>query len=91
MKKILLLIVSGLLIACMAGSAMASPASSTLINADTQEVVSNEDLYLAVDNPLRLQLSVVYTVAESDITYDYGAAVTPWPNSDGNVLEVLVM
>lgn len=60
MKKILLLIVSGLLIACMAGSVMAlgESASSTLVKAENNAQLTAADLDLVNGVPLNLQISI---------------------------------
>ena len=59
MKKILLLIVSGLLIACMAGSAMAQPAIMTLYDSNNNMITK-----IAGGNPTTVRAHV------SDIWYD---------------------
>jgi hypothetical protein len=87
MKKMLLLLVSGLFIACMAGSAMAMPASSILKNADNGQIISNQDLSLSPGQSIHILFCVdAYTPLESDQTYTYGYAVTPWKNSNGVTL-----
>jgi hypothetical protein len=84
MKKILwLMLVNGLLIAFLAGSALANPASSILINKDTGATVSDQDLVLKLNVPLHVQFELTaYTPSESGITYNYGYKVTPWPNEN---------
>jgi len=62
MKKILLLIVSGLLIACMAGSAMAASASILDENGDP---VTGSTLSLAPGQQLNLTFEVLYDGQES--------------------------
>lgn len=87
MKKILLLLVSGLFIACMAGSAMAMPASSILINSDNGQTISNQDLSLSPGQSIHVKFSVnAYTPLESGKTYNYGYVVTPWSNANGDTL-----
>jgi hypothetical protein len=87
MKKIVLLILSGLLIASIAGSALATPASSVLINKDTGDTISDKDLNLQQNVPLNIQFKVTaYTPAESDHTYTYGYAVTVLQNKNGNMI-----
>ena len=87
MKKAILLLVSGILVLALAGSAMAMPANSILINAVTGETISNQDLVLKPGDTLSVQFCVdAYTPSESNMTYDYDYKVTPWVNRDGVVL-----
>lgn len=65
MKKILLLIVSGLLIACMAGSAMAT--SIVIIDQNGQEVSNGGTIYLKVGDTVKLTPKFTYDGTDNNI------------------------
>lgn len=84
MKKILLLLVSCLLIACMAGSAMAA-ASCTLVNSTTHTPISG-DLSLANGESLSTKLQVT-GIGNGDLNIPWTIKydVNPLPSSNGPV------
>jgi len=81
MKKILLLLVSGLLIACMAGSALA--ADSYLVNATTNLPITNDDLVRANGDTLSVKFVVTgYTSVNLNTEYTLGYDVAALPLAD---------
>jgi uncharacterized protein YxeA len=86
MKKILLLIVSGLLIACIAGSAMASPGSITLWNENFTSAIDGTDpshQYIPIEKGDTVEIStkIAYLDQEAgtyyyQVSYEYGGGAT---------------
>ena len=71
----------------MAGSALAMPANSVLINADTGQMISDHDLKVKEDVPLNIQFKVThYTYSESGRLYNYAVDVKPWYNENDNIV-----
>ena len=76
MKKILLLIVSGLLIACMAGSAMANPDSAQIWDATGENRVDLIGISLLPGETKDFTLWVELSPSATDQTFEYATEVT---------------
>jgi hypothetical protein len=86
-KTILLLLLSGLLIACMAGTAVSMPASSCLKNNITGDTLCDKDITLSLNQALLANFVVLeYNPKTESGTYAYQYTVTPWPNVNGNTV-----